>query len=71
MTEIPSLHAFKYYCFNRNRKIYKKIAAIRLTDSSGNPIVSQTKYGSDQISCQLLALRCGERARWQGGRALH
>ena len=65
-----SLNSRKYFRFNGISIIYKMVAAINLTDSSGNQNKSQTKYGRDQISCQLMELRWDERARWQGGRAL-
>jgi hypothetical protein len=37
------LNSSNSFYFNRINKIYKRIAAINLADSSGNPIVSQTK----------------------------
>ena len=39
-----SLNSRKYFCFNGISIIYKMIAAINLTDSSGNQNKSQTKF---------------------------
>jgi len=66
MREIRKLLAFKCFCFNRFSRFYKRITAINITDCTGNPIKSQTKYGSELIYFQLLELRWGEKARWLG-----